>query len=174
MTVSIAQTLAPRVFACILAGVLACSHGRPIVVGMRSAGPLKYGMTLDQASHVLAETLKVRDSSCDMIESRALPGIGLLILRGYLERVDIDTTGIATPEGIEVGATEHEVRRAYARLRSERRPYDDEDTTAHDLWVIPTDPADSLFGLVFETKGRQVTNYRAGRRPAVQFIEGCS
>src|SRR6266699_2231112 len=130
MTGSIAPTLTPRMIACVLAGCLACGRGRPIVVGIRATGPLTYGMTVQEASRALGETLQVQDSNCDFAESRALPGIGLMILRGYLERVDVDTTGIATREGIEVGASESDVRRVYTRLRTERRPYEEEDTTA--------------------------------------------
>ncbi len=35
-------------------------------------------------------------------------------------------------------------------------------------------PGDSLHRIVFETDGRRVTSYRAGRRPAVDHVEGCA
>lgn len=40
-------------------------------------------------------------------------------------------------------------------------------------FLILTAP-DTMYGIVFETDGIAVTNYRAGRRPAVEFGEGCA
>lgn len=35
-------------------------------------------------------------------------------------------------------------------------------------------PSDTLLRIIFETDGRVVTRYRAGRRPAVEYVEGRS
>jgi len=42
----------------------------------------------------------------------------------------------------------------------------------HYLTVNAAD--DSSFAIVFETSKGRVTRYRAGRRPAVELVEGCS
>ena len=37
------------------------------------------------------------------------------------------------------------------------------------------DPAKQrAFWIVFETDGQRLTAYRSGRRPAVEYVEGCS
>jgi hypothetical protein len=40
-------------------------------------------------------------------------------------------------------------------------------------YVVVTTPGDTTRQIVFETDGRLVTMYRAGRLPAVAYIEGC-
>jgi hypothetical protein len=37
-----------------------------------------------------------------------------------------------------------------------------------------TDPADSMLRIIFETDSGRVVRYRAGRRPPVDYVEGCS
>jgi hypothetical protein len=38
--------------------------------------------------------------------------------------------------------------------------------------VVAT-PSDTALRLVFETEGARVTRFRVGRRPAVEYVEGC-
>ena len=143
-------------------------------VGLQSFGPIRYGMTLTQASAALGETITVADSECDYVGPHALPpGTSLMAIQGRIERVDIDTTGILTRSGVGVGSTEDEVRRAYpGHIRTEPHPYTGPE--GHYLIFVPRDPADTAFSLIFETDGAKVINYRAGHQPAVGYIEGCS
>ena len=41
-------------------------------------------------------------------------------------------------------------------------------------YLVVTHPRDTLFLIIFETDGRHVTRFRAGRKPAVQYVEGCA
>ena len=41
-------------------------------------------------------------------------------------------------------------------------------------YLIVELPGDTRHRIVFETDGRRVTSYRAGRRPAVDYVEGCA
>jgi hypothetical protein len=47
-------------------------------------------------------------------------------------------------------------------------------TDGHYLTVVPTSKADSPYRIIFETDGKRVLNYRAGIRPQVEYVEGCS
>ncbi|HEY5546384.1 MAG TPA: hypothetical protein VIK50_10050 [Gemmatimonadaceae bacterium] len=47
-------------------------------------------------------------------------------------------------------------------------------TDGHYLAVVPTDPADSAFRIIFETENGRVVRYLAGRRPPVEYVERCS
>jgi len=95
-----------------------------------------------------------------------------MVENGRVERVDIDSTGARTERGAEVGMTEADIRRLYAdSLVVQPHKYDE---TGHYLIYVPSEPADSLFRVVFETDGQRVLRFRAGLRPAVEYVEGCS
>ena len=143
-------------------------------VGLRTFGPIRYGMTIDQLSAALGETVSLPDSECHYADVRALPaGSAVMTIQGRVERVDIDTVGILTRSNVGVGFTEDQVRQAYpGQIRTEPHPYTGPE--GHYLIFQPRDPADTSFGIIFETDGKRVTRYRAGRQPAVGYIEGCS
>lgn len=153
---------------------VACSTSRVVrgtVVGLDRTGAVVYGMSLAALERALAESLSVGDSSCDFVMPKRLPaGVSVMVVSGQVARVDVDTTGVLTVEGIGVGSTEADVYRAYPGLiRTEKAPY--EELPAHALILTPRDTSR---GMVFETDGHVVTNYRVGRRPEVEWIEGCS
>jgi hypothetical protein len=88
-------------------------------------------------------------------------------------RVDVDSPGVYTRSGIQAGSTEAEVIRRYpGQIRIEDHPYDG--PGSHYLIYGPADPADTGFGMIFETDGHRVTRYRAGLHGAVELIEGCA
>lgn len=147
-------------------------------VGLRTFGPVRYGMTLAEASRVLGERLlpglEYAAEGCSYLRPRAIPrGTSFMVLDGRVERVDVDTAGVRTISGAQVGSTEDEVRALYpGRIRTEPHPYTGPE--GHYLRFVPRVPADTAFGLIFETDGRRVTSFRAGRQPAVGYIEGCA
>lgn len=47
-------------------------------------------------------------------------------------------------------------------------------TDGHYLTVTPAEKADSAYRIIFETDGKKVVHYRAGVRPQVEYVEGCS
>ena len=72
---------------------------------------------------------------------------------------------------VRVGDSEESVRSAYAeRVTTTPHKYD---PSGHNLTVTPASAADSMFRIVFETNGQRVIRFRAGRLPAVQYVEGC-
>ena len=92
-----------------------------------------------------------------------------MVDEGRIARVEIDSAGIATAAGARVGDTEERIRSLYpGRVTVTPHKYED----GHYLTVNAAD--DSSFAIVFETSKGRVTRYRAGRRPAVELVEGCS
>jgi hypothetical protein len=88
-------------------------------------------------------------------------------------RVEVDSAGTTTDVGAEVGMTEAQIRALYpGRIRTDPHPYTGPE--GHYLVYVPSVPADSAYGLIFETDGKVVLSYRSGRRPEVNFVEGCS
>lgn len=145
-------------------------------VALRSFGPVRYGMTLREASRALGGLSDTTEASpeCFYVTGRqAPPGTGFMVVNRQIARVDVDTPGVLTLSGIGVGSTEAEVRAAYpGQIRTESHPYSGPEW--HYLIYVPRDRADRRFGLIFETDGVRVRSYRAGRQPEVRWIEGCA
>ncbi|MEP6990932.1 MAG: hypothetical protein ABJA80_08395 [bacterium] len=145
------------------------------VVTERGVGPVRLGMTIAQASSALHGGLtaprSTDTSSCGYATLRgALAGVRLMTAGGRVVRVDVDRGTTRTDAGARIGDAEGRVERLYAgRVKSGPSKYE----SGHSLVVTPAAPADSGYRIVFETDGRVVTKYRAGRRPEVEYVEGC-
>lgn len=137
-------------------------------------GPLRAGMTVAEARNALGGALAMPVESdttgCDYATWRGGPrGVHVMVDGGRIARVEIDSAGIATAAGARVGDSEERIRSLYpGRVRVSPHKYED----GHYLTVNAT--GDSTFAIVFETSNGRVTRYRAGRRPAVEYVEGCS
>jgi hypothetical protein len=94
-----------------------------------------------------------------------------MIIDDTVARVEVDSAGILTAEGAGVGDTESSIILLY-QGRVEVQPHKYTGPTGHYLVVTP--PGDTLHKLIFETDGERILNYRAGRIPAVQAVEGCA
>jgi hypothetical protein len=142
------------------------------IVRADGIGPLRVGVPLADASHTLGETLRITQAGCDHVNPTTMPeGILLMVIDDTVARVEIDSAGIRTTEGAQVGDSESRVLELYgARARIEPHKY----TYPDGHYVVVTPPGDSLHRIIFETLKGRVTTYRAGRVPAVQMVEGCS
>jgi hypothetical protein len=100
----------------------------------------------------------------------APPGVLAMLAKGVVARIDIDSTGVPTAEGVAVGDSASKVNAAYAGRVT---------TTPHKyvqggqyLTVTPAAPQDSL-RIVFESEAGRITRYRVGRVPQVEWVERC-
>ena len=145
---------------------------------MDGAGPLRVGMTMDEARAALGGDLTTGlagppdPTACDYPKSAAFPaGLRVMMEGGRLVRVDIDTAALATAEGARVDDPEARIRQLYAgRVTEQPHKYVQ---TGKYLIVRPAD-ADTTRALIFETDAGKVTRMRAGQRPQVEYVEGCS
>ena len=149
--------------------------GPGLAVSPDGVGPVKTGWTLQQLNSALGEQLRPTfevNPECDYLDPAALPpGIGLMIVQDTIVRIDVDTTGIPTTEGAVVGDTEARVLELY-RGRVEVQPHKYTGPVGH--YLVVRVPGDTLRLIIFETDGQKVLSYRAGFRPAVEFVEGCA
>ena len=148
---------------------------KAFVVDASGAGRVRTGVTLAQLSATLGEPLKAgyRDNeTCDYVKPSSVPaGVSLMVISDTVARIDVTKPGIRTVEGASVGDTEAEVLGLYKGLiHVEPHKY----TGPEGHYLIVTPPSDTLHRIIFETDGKVVTLYRAGRLPAVGYIEGCS
>ena len=154
-----------------------CAH-RPAApswtVSERAAGPLRVGMTVAEVGHALGAGFSVAyemTDICDMVEAPGgPPDMTLMVVRDTLVRFDVTDRVTPTTAGLRVGSTEAEVHAAHGdRVRVEPNPH----YWPEGHYLVVRSAADSLHGIVFETDGRRVIQYRAGRWPEVGGIEGC-
>jgi hypothetical protein len=132
-----------------------------------------------EAARALGDSIRANVSAsngCLQITLPAMPRwTSLMALRDSagvvrIERVDVDSAGVLTAEGAGVGDVESNVREMY-RGRVAVQPHKYTGPQGH--YLVVTNPVDTLHRIVFETDGQRVVKYRAGRRPAVEFVEGC-
>jgi hypothetical protein len=146
-------------------------------VDLRGMGPVHYGMSLTAASRVLGETLSFEptepEGGCGYVRPSAAPrGVAFMVIDTLIERVDVYKGDVTTLSGAHIGSTEDEVKAMYpARIEVEPHPYNPE---GHYLVYSQRDSSNAGYRIIFETNGRAVIRFRAGRRPAVDYIEGCS
>ncbi|MBC8145708.1 MAG: hypothetical protein H7X80_08980 [bacterium] len=143
-------------------------------------GPIHFGMTIDDLHRVRPD---LDDSTVSAIpggqcyhlrvppdtSSAGIPtDLLLMINEGRVARIEVRDSITETVEGARVGDSEARIRSLYAgRLRVEPHEYVD----GHYLIVMQ---GDNKHRIVFETDGKRVTRYRAGRHPEVEWVEGCS
>ncbi|MFD9950357.1 hypothetical protein ACFWYW_48170 [Nonomuraea sp. NPDC059023] len=115
--------------ALLLSGTPALASGPTL--GPYGVGKLKLGMTAKRAKATGTVVLKWRDkhSSCSGWDLKAHPtgknSVGLYISKKRGVAVIFAGKGMRTPEGIGIGATMRQIRRAYPKVRTPRglNPY---------------------------------------------------
>ena len=139
-------------------------------------GPIQVGMTLAEAVNMglLNENPNMK-KECDFVFPAVGAGVpdnvGVMIVRGKVARIDVDTGSVTTEDGAKIGDTEEKIKTIYnGDLQVEPHKY----VPGGHYMIVTGDSASAGKAIVFETNGRTVTNFRAGRLPEVKWVEGCS
>lgn len=154
---------------------LAACRDRPASWTMHPdhAGPIRFGAPAAEVMRALGDsTTRVPTTGCDYWRpATAPPGMRFMIENGSVVRADMDSAGVETGEGIGIGSAESAIRAAYGQhLTVQLHKYQWEAGWKYFIY-LPAD--DSLNAIVFETDGKTVRTFRAGRRPQVQYAERC-
>ena len=145
------------------------------IVTEHGIGRLRAGMTIVEGNRVIPGLLALPEGAdtlgCAYLEWHDGPvGVSVMIEDGRIARIDVDSATVATAAGARVGDREERIQNLYAgRVTASRHKY----TEGHYLTVVPADPADSVFRIIFEAENGRVVRYRAGRRPSVEYVERC-
>jgi hypothetical protein len=92
-----------------------------------------------------------------------------MVSDGTIARISIlEQPAIANADGVHVGDGEQRVLELYKDAKVEDVPVEFGAGR-----TISTRNADGQHGYVFETDGKTVTGWRAGRYPEVEWVEGC-
>ena len=138
-------------------------------------GQIQIGMTLTEAVNMgLLNENPNMNPRCDFVfpaVGAGIPdGVSVMVVKGKIARIDVDTGSVTTEDGVKVGDTEDRVKTVYGdELKVEPHKYIE---GGHYLTVMG-DSASAGKALVFETDGKRVTMFRGGRLPEVKWVEGC-
>lgn len=143
------------------------------IVSLTGAGPFTPGMSLAGARAQIPN-LEAPPAPAEGCEYASLAGadkkLTFLIVDNKLARVDVVSAAYATDRGIRIGDSEEKVKAAYGtNVIVQPHKY------TKGRYLIVSNPADTMIALVFETDSTSnVTRYRLGTKPVVQWVEGCS
>jgi len=138
-------------------------------------GQIQIGMTLSEAVNMgLLNERPDLKAECDYVYpavGAGIPfGVGVMVVKGKIARIDVDTGSVTTEDGAKIGDTEDRLKSIYDdELQVEPHKYIE---GGHYLTVMG-DSASAGKALVFESDGKRVTMFRAGRLPEVKWVEGC-
>ncbi|MHC5821381.1 MAG: hypothetical protein ACYT04_37285 [Nostoc sp.] len=139
-------------------------------------GQVRVGMTVSQAAKAAATKL-IGDSpnnSCYYVKPENEPkNLLFMVTKGRISRIDVrHNTQITTLKGAKIGDTEAQIKSFYpGQIQVTSHKYVQ---GGHYLTFIPKDRANQKYRVVFETDGKRVTQFRSGKLPEVEFVEGCS
>jgi hypothetical protein len=136
-------------------------------------GPIRVGMSAADLERVGGDiTLPASGADCAYVRPSSLPpGVSVMLARGQVARVDVDSSGVQSDARVAVGDSASRVNQAYAgRVTVTPHKYVQ---GGQYLTVRPTSPQDSTLRIVFEAEGGRVTRFRSGRVPEVEWVERC-
>lgn len=146
----------------------ACSRGDDLLTSA-GYGKVRFGAPVSDAERALGERLvpAVHESPCVMVRFSAYPGVTFMAEQGVVTRAD---AGAAIPNSakVVVGMSLQQVLALHPGIEVRPHKYQE---NAHYL-VLDGEAPDTAF--VFEEIDGKVSAVRAGRRPAVDYVEGCS
>ncbi len=134
-----------------------------------------FGMTVNAASTAAGVCLIAdgeANADCHYVQPAGGPdGVGFMVTNGTIERVDIIAGTIATRSGAGIGKTEQQILDLFpGKIETTASPFGD----GNQLAFIPSDADDQQFRVIWETDtDGVVTQFRSGRRPQVERINGC-
>ena len=151
-------------------------------VSLNGVGQIRVGMTVAEASQAagtrlvsLAGGAVDTNSSCFYVKPQGGPkDLEIMLNNGRVARVDVvRNSSLTTVKGAGIGNTEARIKSLYpGQIQVTPHKYTFQ-TGGHYLTFIPKDSADKNYRIVFETDGKRVTQFRAGRLPEVEYVERC-
>ncbi|HEY4217913.1 MAG TPA: hypothetical protein VGM67_12300 [Gemmatimonadaceae bacterium] len=144
-------------------------------VSPQGYGAVRIGASVAQLGEAIGSKIPPSHSpdelDCRYVMLAALPsGMRVMLVHDSVARIDVARPGPRTAAGVGVGDDEAHVVSMYGP-RAIVRPNKYTGPVGHDIVVL--DPADSTRRLIFETDGKNIVRYRAGKQPAVDLVEGC-
>ena len=140
------------------------------MVAFDGVPPLRVGMSATEARAALGIPARAANaSSCSYLDTKGKSHAFVMMEKDTIVRFEVRDKSLATQAGVRVGDSERRALDLYAgRVSVQPHKY-----VPGGHYLVVTTPADASLRLVLETDGKQVTAYRVGREPAVEYVEGC-
>lgn len=146
-------------------------------LGTNGIGPVRVGMTVNEAEAASGRKFKRYQDygeSCTYVSPIGIDGLSFMVIRGIIERVDINSSKMFTLRGAKIGDSETRIKQLYpGQIKTTPHPYTGRRGGKY-LTFYPKDREDQSYRLIFETQNGKVQRFRGGRLPSVDAIEGCS
>jgi hypothetical protein len=155
-------------------------------------GPIRVGMTVAEAEKsanitLIEKGVRAGGGGCYYLWPKTGPkNLSLMVIspreenrilrdRDRIARVDIfSDSPVTTLRGAKIGDTEARIKALYpGQIKTTPHEYTSSQG-GHYLTFIPKDAADKGYRLVFETLKGRVRQFRSGKLPEVEFVEGCA
>lgn len=146
------------------------------IISPSGIGPLKIGMTVEQAAASIDTTLNLTDDDvtddadiCAQIPVVGYHGLYLLFEHRHLSSVIISSPSeVTTEKGIGIGSSQTLVKAAYGHLKME--PADFGEAPAQNLtWWMKAD----MSGIRFKTDIHRKVQFIAAGNQSIKYTEGC-
>ncbi len=151
-------------------------------LALNGIGPIRVGMTVDEASLaagiqlIKQHTVELNEYQCSYLKPKGEPeGISFMVTKGRIARVNINNKRITTIRGAKIGDTIDRIISLYpGQIQIIKAPLTSrpEGNSKH-LTFVPKDAADKNYRIIFETTFDRVREFRSGKLPEVEFLEGC-
>ncbi|MGO4549536.1 hypothetical protein AB4059_00310 [Lysobacter sp. 2RAF19] len=144
-------------------------------IGSSGYGPARIGMTRASLQEAMGARLVDQipgaesDGCTYVLPEGTSQGVAYMIIDGRLARIDVDTQTVATISGAHVGTTESELRALYPGIETSPHFYNGPDWH----YMVLTSP-DGRLAIRFETDGARVVRWYAGKREAIEYVDGCA
>jgi hypothetical protein len=161
-------------------------------VFINGIGPIRVGMTVAEAEasakvKLIEKGGRAGIGGCYFLRPQSGPqNLALMVIsdrednrivrtQDRIARVDVyKGSRITTSSGAKIGDTETQIKSLYPnRIQVTPHQYTGPQG-GHYLTFKPKDSIDRDFRLVFETLQGRVTQFRSGKVPEVEFVEGCA
>jgi hypothetical protein len=142
-------------------------------IDFRSVGLIRIGMSVAEASAALGEPLEVpppEESLCqwsDVRPSKSPPGLWLTVSHDTIVRIDVDSAGLPTVDGLQVGSTIDDIAQKYDTLIQR-----DGSLGGGPKFTLASKEPERAFLIIYRTDGARVIAITSGRRLAAQ-VEEC-
>jgi hypothetical protein len=139
-------------------------------------GQILIGMNLDDAVNMgLLNENPTMNARCDFVfpaVGAGIPeGVSVMVVKGKVARIDVDTGAVTTEDGAKIGDNEDRIKSIYG---DEVQVEPDKYIEGGHYMTVLGDSVNAGKALVFETDGKRVTSFRGGRLPEVKWVAGCS
>jgi hypothetical protein len=140
-----------------------------LVLSPNGYGDVQFGRSLAAAERKAKQvaTPKKRERGCAFVQFSKYPGVQFMVEEGLVTRADAESS-VKNSAGVSVGMSLLQVKALHPAIRIEPHKYEE---NSHYL-ILST--ADSTAAIVFEESEGTITKVRAGKKPSVEYVEGCS